>query len=981
MTKRVINLETGNSIALESAKRLLRKYKLPNTIENFKLLFVPENDNDVIIYVDGSITIMTKSKAIKKLNNMNYENAIQYIQNYTIAQDENDFIEDYSITQQISFDELEDRFNKSRINKDKPFTLQLKPVGIDINNGLLRFTFQNKKHFLNWFERVMKEKKTDSKDAVIDLTGSDKLTVDTLFTYSFNEIRGGCNKHGKHYEYAEKKITINNNKYIIKLNNVNSQDNLCGIRAVEILHKIKLNIDETQRRYNLKRNKPIEASIIQRIYNDNNKSTKQLLIITDLVGEYDFEKYDYIYHSKNHYKIVISCKLIEEDVKKIRRRLATWDTETRPDKSDMIAIGQFNKETGRVEKIKVPKLKATILHFYTYDRYTDTEIKMKFESDENTNCVIKFRDFLKNESLHGRYYYLFAHYGSKFDNFLFLSELTENDLFNATIIKQGTSILQFTYEEHHFRDSYKHMSMGLEKLCESYKVDVVKQTKIMYKNREYTNKEFCFYMKGLDYKDFLQLKYTEPEYWHLYNEYCLYDCISLYKLLKKYKEQSDILVDKLCYEKDFNMLGKLTVSAGAFTVLMKSSVEKLMSSNSLFICHDEDKEAFCRSMIRGGISFVNKLGKFDKPIVGYDITSQYPYSMLKCRIPSGPSQWLQSGAEYEADPGYYHIKNLKFNKDYKFKPIPSGVNENSSLEWKSGKEIKEAFVSNVMIEYLIDRFGLYDFQIEKALVSKSEITGDRVYSRFVNGLFAEKEEQDRLKDSKNPDYNSAYREIVKLCLNGVTGKCVENKADRRRFEFGDKKDNNSNHQINNAGMIETKKSDINHFITTGLGIYDMSKILLFEYLFCLGNPDNVVAIETDGIYFEKEYEDTFIENINNYQGTYDVKIGSKLGNIKREKESYGASYFLGKKFYHYSCMEKGKVKDVFKVKGIPLETIDEDGSDMKLITKEVYENIYNGKKQSFEFATMKKILFGNTSISHYMMKREIKPMGKYELYK
>lgn len=988
----VINLSTGKEIKLESVKRYLRRRGVPNTIQSYKNLFEPAYSNEVITYdpMVGGIRVIKESTLKSKLKNMSYNNIKNFIENYVIfsepkiynpqnklfvkdtRQNRNRINNYVSSINQITFEQLVDRVNNSQfygVDTSKPFQITLAPLLIDINNELLTFTFKNLNHFMTWYEKVKATGVSDSSnETAVNISGRN---IDDLFEFSMTQVEGGCSKHGAKYENVIKNIIINNTKYEIHINNVLAKNNLCAFKAIEILLKTKINVDECRNEFTIKVKQLVDVETLVKIYNKYNKSSKQLIVVDTIDRAYNFETSDYIWFKDNHYKVITSCNLIEEDVRKIRRRLATWDTETRRDKTSLIKIGQYNKETQKVEKVWIEKLKATILHFYS------DGIEHHFESDDEKNCVVKFRDFLKQEAHENRYYSLFAHNGAKFDNFLFLSELSGDDLYGSNMIPQGTSILQFEYLHHIFRDSCKHLPFSLDTLCKAYKVDVSKQCMIRYNNKDYTNTEFCFYMKDLDYKEFLQLKIKEPEYWRLYNEYCLYDCISLYKLLDIYNKQSKLIIEKICYDKTWNMLGKLTVSAGAFTMLEKSCEHNITKSMKQFI-NDEEKELFTRSLVRGGISHVNKYGKFNCPIVGYDITSQYPYSMMNCDIPIGESRWVDTYDENHY--GYYHLINLKFNSDVKFKPIPNGYDSNGSLEWLSGKEIKEAKIDTMMIQYLQSRFGLYDFQVVKGLVSTNHIKGSQIYSNFVNGLFEEKKKQDELKDKKDPEYNNAYREIVKLCLNGVTGKTVENKRARKKFEFSEKSIKDTVNGMNGGALLKTETSEINQYITTGLGIYTTSKILLFEYLFCLGNPDDVIAIETDGIYFQKKYEETFIKNVNEYQENgatnLDIKFGSELGNIKREKESVGASYFLGKKFYHYN---DGK-KNTFKIKGIPLETIDEDGSKVKLVSTELYENIYNGRTQSFTFPTIKKILFGSTSLSHYMMTREIKPMGEYQEY-
>ena len=185
--------------------------------------------------------------------------------------------------------------------------------------------------------------------------------------------------------------------------------------------------------------------------------------------------------------------------------------------------------------------------------------------------------------------------------------------------------------------------------------------------------------------------------------------------------------------------------------------------------------------------------------------------------------------------------------------------------------------------------------------------------------------------------------------------------------------------------LETEKvtddNQLNAWVSAGVMVYSYSKRLLFEYVRCLPDQSNdVIHIETDSIYFNKKFQQEFVKNVEAYkqpthptQGNYPIAIGSELGNVKVEKDFQGTSYFLGKKFY---C-----IGDLYKIKGIPLKTIDEFGNDVKLVDEELYEKVFNGQSVVKEFYTMKKSLFSEkTYISSHKMKRSINPAMEYKKY-
>ena len=148
------------------------------------------------------------------------------------------------------------------------------------------------------------------------------------------------------------------------------------------------------------------------------------------------------------------------------------------------------------------------------------------------------------------------------------------------------------------------------------------------------------------------------------------------------------------------------------------------------------------------------------------------------------------------------------------------------------------------------------FDVERGLVSNQSINGKYLFSPYVNTLFLEKAKQDILKAGleklmekakqdtlkQNLDaeilqkalddikkmtngYNPAYRETIKLFLNSVTGKFVENidlYEDNVYTITPTKKTINDNYT-----QTEGKKKQLNQYMGCGAMIYSYSKQLLF----------------------------------------------------------------------------------------------------------------------------------------------------------
>jgi len=166
-------------------------------------------------------------------------------------------------------------------------------------------------------------------------------------------------------------------------------------------------------------------------------------------------------------------------------------------------------------------------------------------------------------------------------------------------------------------------------------------------------------------------------------------------------------------------------------------------------------------------------------------------------------------------------------------------------------------------------------------------------------------------------------------------------------------------------------------------VYSYSKRLLFEYINMFPEKSkDVIATETDSIYFSKAHLDDLKQGCENYNGEYPVAFGSNLGNIKIEKNTDGTCYFLGKKFYYIA--ESDNHGCSYVIKGIPQHTIDNAGNKIELVDKSLYDEVYNWKQGDKliqrTFKTIKKTLYGKTNLYDTHITRTITPNMVYKEY-
>ena len=568
------------------------------------------------------------------------------------------------------------------------------------------------------------------------------------------------------------------------------------------------------------------------------------------------------------------------------------------------------------------------------------------------------------------------------------------------------------------------MTDSLKNLSKSFKVSDGKITKFNLNGTELTSEQLCFYKHYLTFNQFLDLQDSDKEYWDLYEKYCLYDCIALFQIWGKFTICVNSLIEKInpYLLQKCPLMSSTTIGSHSKKIIVginkygdkvnkyKRDLEIFTGINYVKVNDiwskeiDYDKYNFLCNFKRGGISHCNKQGKHMSGITGVDIASQYPASLIYSMIPTGKSYWIDQYNETKH--GFYYIENLVFNS-YKLKPVALGI-KNESLNWGTN-DMKELYVDSYMLKYIIDNYGLISFDVVKGLVSNTEIESKKIFGKYIGTFYDEKKQQDKYKSEGSELYNEALRSTIKLYLNSLTGKLVENPAihfstkfaDNPLFlnmgeeglkkyeEFGGK---GFVSQLNGLKLYKDKKEHkINDWLVAGIMVYSYSKRLLFEYIKCLpNNSDDVIHIETDGIYFSTRNLESFTENLKNYKGDYPCMFGDDLGNLKIEKTTQEGqvAYFLGKKFYcitmnndYNNKPRDDKDKNIYRIKGFPQKTINADGSDKYLVDVSLYEDAYNGKDITRSFQTLKKSLFcERTRITAYTMTRTIKGKTDYKLY-
>ena len=894
------------------------------------------------------------------------------------------------------FDELDDIVHHKISQFDHPHGFDITLNSAEVDGVSNVFSFSGIDHFQNWYNLIMNG---NILSATMSYVGMGMKFKDVMRTNSkhvfrkvldvYDNIRpivGGCNdKSLKNIVYD---MTRKGPFHTFHLYNPKSKNNNCGIACLKYLDNTNFEvaygskrISSIRKEFGIPTKAPLSPQEVRKIYLKYRTDDKLLCFVNETFDGIVKKDYVYLWYKNGHYRVVKKLEPRQLTKERVIRGTLAFDFETRN-------VQEFDM----IGEKKARRLRDTICHIVYKPYKSTTIIRKSFTSNTHKTSARQFLDFLHEQHCRKKHFTCIAHNSANFDFYLILKDMTENEIVHSDIQRRGLSVISAVVFNHMFKDSACFMPASLSSLCDSFKISDENaklksfevpmedgQTKVL------TNMEMCFYKPELNFEQFMQLEKSEPEFWRLYNKYCENDSAALFELWMKFRKAYEEVVTQMGEGTNWMLKAGCTLN-GKSTIggLSKKLLETSMRNNKYykrykqFLQEDEDtptetypKYEFVCKFKRGGISHCHQAGRHDHKVSSADICSQYPACMEHMKIPIGESYWIY---KYQHNRhGFYHCKNVKF-RDTRFLPACPNPDKGQSLNWNTGY-FAEAYLDSYMIEYMKKHCGLISFDVVKGLVSTQYIRGHMLFAKYVRPLFEAKKLQDKYKKTNDKRYNVAFRNCIKLFLNSLTGKLVENPAKYFQIKYvqGDGEAGN----IKGVKYIKTyNNTKPNYWVVAGCMIYSYSKRLLFEYKRLLPTP--IIHVETDSLYFHNKALEQFVKNVGEYKGYYPVKFGNDLGNIKLEHMSVGPSYFLGKKFYYLICEEDG---EICRIKGIPFSTITDAGTRKTLVNRELYEAVFQGQVVVKEFASIRRTLDGDTRLNAFIQHRTIKPtMEKYPIY-
>jgi hypothetical protein len=339
-----------------------------------------------------------------------------------------------------------------------------------------------------------------------------------------------------------------------------------------------------------------------------------------------------------------------------------------------------------------------------------------------------------------------------FDNFILLDAILRCDtegIGASEIFYNGSQLLNFKINGRHSTfDIHKHLMGSLSANCKSFKIN-------------------CCAKKSFDHNK-AQLLHEEGE---------LIDFITDNEELKEYNE-FDVLATAVLFCKYRRALSKIEATAGYAkdlhqvktigSLIYKVFEEKKYKFPKIDYKQYSDLQKY---KIAGRVELFNGVQKVEERLVSTDVCSLYPYVMSVAPVyyPCGDVKNTETyqGADvigfYYCDIDQSNLKALNLPKIYARKTEIEN-------DWGHEEVLENYLISNVIIELLL-KFGC------KVVIKNGFYFTERKKScdmfDFILDFMKAKNEQDTFSKNKNPEYNPALRETLKLLMNSLSGKVIE----------------------------------------------------------------------------------------------------------------------------------------------------------------------------------------------------------------
>lgn len=638
------------------------------------------------------------------------------------------------------------------------------------------------------------------------------MVVDTTsFSYYINPVESGSGIPVNFNYYETVGLMSDNCNCLIECFNI--------LASKEINSSIEINPMDVRVRANLPKTGPLSLNHIpnlEKLYgikvcvvkDTKNPRMVKGKFVHDTAHQYMYggvsTKKNMIVHLSNHFDVVTRSytisethcpktgvfvgfgkKLSEQHIERILRRRNSVASVSDSEESSYIFFDYetvYDPRTGRIKPYGVCAI-----------MYRNRKKISCFKMMSLDNVQNGFTYWLNTLSLpRNVHHYLIGYNNSRYDNFILLNDLLTRGRAVKNAVFVNNRILKFEYQGIIVRDLCLFLNMSLRDACKSFKCDMQKMD-INHDDiqAKYETGDLIF-----------ELPKIEP--------YMVRDVESLAELFFKSQDSTK----RLLYQ---DIISHLTTPSMSYSIF-KHTVKK----ENIPIC-DLETTYFIRKATIGGRAQIWGTNIVFDDLVCIDCVSLYPFVMMNNIFPIGQPHYVDKYA------GLIGVYNCVVHKQPERLIIPFR-REDYSLNWKHHGVI-ECVLTNVDIDCILRHGG----EVEVGSGYAWNISESDVFNQYFQPLVDEKMHQDKLKNSRvkfeglriNPqssgtmkgdEYNAAIREFTKLCMNALSGKCIERIHDKHTQVIKNVRD-----WLNFIGRV-----DINTVTCRGVGYSTIAEGALLE---------------------------------------------------------------------------------------------------------------------------------------------------------
>jgi len=435
---------------------------------------------------------------------------------------------------------------------------------------------------------------------------------------------------------------------------------------------------------------------------------------------------------------------------------------------------------------------------------------------------------------------------ANFDNFIFLEGLLkykDTEIGVSEIFYNGTQLLNFYINgRHNTFDIHKHLMGSLKNNCESFKIK-------------------CCAKKSFDHHK-AQLLFLENELINYISnneelkEYNEYDVLATAVLFSKYRFALNNIEATKKYSSGLHNIK--TVGSLIYKVFEDSKKTKKFDLPKLSF---DEYDHLQKSKIAGRVELFNGVQKVEERLVSTDVCSLYPYVMSVAPVYYPCGEKILTNKYVKDKIGFYYCDIDQSN--LKGMNLPNIYAKKSEIEndWGYDGVLENYLISNVMIELLLK----YNCKvtIKNGFYFTDKMKSCEMFD-FILDFMKEKNGEDDKKKNKDPTYNPALRETLKLLMNSLSGKVIEGLHCEKTQSVDTiaeyekiKSKSKSINFINAIGsklfvtyeMEEEKLINKQRPIYLGVLIYDYAKSYMFNYSYSKVGKDQLLYTDTDASKF------------------------------------------------------------------------------------------------------------------------------------